>query len=495
MGINRLNLSTLLLYKYTTMELIFSMFFLLVVLFLSTLLFFFNRSKRESCRSSLKLPPGQWGWPIIGESLEYLNSGLRGVPEKFVQERMKKFSTAIFKTSLLMEPTAVVCGPGGNKLLFANEDKLVTTWFPSTINKIFPTTAVSTGSEEGKIVRKMFEGVINPGTLQMYAAKMDFIAKQHFKIYWDNNTDVKVSPLAKMYTITVACKLFVNVDDPVQVAKFSRLFTILAAGFVSMPIDLPGTPLNKAIKAANDIRNDLYEIIRQRKVDLAENKESVPQDILTHILLQNGEYAPLYVADKLLGLLMGGYNTVTSVITFIVKYLAELPHIYDEVLNEQMEILKTKKEGELLNREDIQKMRYSWNVACEVMRLTPPFQGAFREALTDFSYAGFSIPKGWKLYWSTYSTHINANYFPNPKTFDPSRFEGIGPAPYTYVPFGGGPRMCPGKDYSRLVILVFMHNIITKFKWNAVLSDEKIIVDPVPMPAKGFPIQLQPQCP
>ena len=97
-----------------------------------------------------------------------------------------------------------------------------------------------------------------------------------------------------------------------------------------------------------------------------------------------------------------------------------------------------------------------------------------------------------QLHWNVNSTHKNAECFPEPEKFDPARFEGNGPAPYTFVPFGGGPRMCPGKEYARLEILVFMHNVMKKFNWEKLLPDEKIIVDPLPMPAKELPVRQLP---
>lgn len=74
--------------------------------------------------------------------------------------------------------------------------------------------------------------------------------------------------------------------------------------------------------------------------------------------------------------------------------------------------------------------------------------------------------------------------------FDPSRFEEAGPAPFTYVPFGGGPRMCLGKEYARLEILIFVYNVVRRFRWNVVNGDEKIAYDPMPTPVEGLPIHL-----
>ncbi|KAK6944637.1 Cytochrome P450 [Dillenia turbinata] len=477
------------------MELFF--LYLLLIFLLSvflTLQYLFY--KHKSHYTAANLPPGKTGWPVVGESLEFLSTGWKGYPEKFIFDRMTKYSSDVFKTSLFGQPAAVLCGPAGNKFLFSNENKHVTAWWPDSVNKIFPSSLQTDSKEEAKKMRKLMPQFFKPEALQRYIGIMDNIAQRHFASGWENKDEIVVYPLAKRYTFWLACRLFLSIDDPNHVAKFADPFNLLASGIFSIPVDLPGTAFNKGIKASNFIRKELRAIIKQRKLDLAENKASPTQDILSHMLLtcdENGQYmSELDIADKILGLLIGGHDTASAAITFIIKFLAELPEIYDEVYKEQMEIAKSKKEGELLNWEDIQKMRYSWNVACEVMRLAPPLQGAFREALNDFIFNGFSIPKGWKLYWSANSTHKNPNYFLDPEKFDPSRFDGTGPAPYTFVPFGGGPRMCPGKEYARLEILVFMHNVVKRYKWEKLLPEEKIVVDPMPIPAKGLPIRLHP---
>ncbi|QCE12636.1 Cytochrome P450 [Vigna unguiculata] len=475
----------------------------LLLLFVSlvSLSFFFLFYRHNAARSSIaKLPPGNMGFPVIGESIEFLSLGWKGHPEKFIYERMAKYSSKVFKTSLFGERTVMVCGAACNKFLFSNENKLVMSWWPDNVNKIFPSSLETNSKVEAKKLRHMLPQFLSAQALQRYIGIMDTVAQRHFALEWENNTSVTVFPLAKRYTFWVACRLFISVDDPMQVEKLLESFNKIAPGIMSVPIDLPGTPFNRAIKASKFIKEKLLKIMRERREELANGTASQTQDILSHMLSscdENGQYmTENLIADKILGLLIGGHDTASSACTFVVKYLADLPpNIYENVYREQMEIAKSKAPGELLNWEDIQKMKYSWNVACEVMRLAPPLQGAFREAMDDFVFNGFSIPKGWKLYWSASSTHRNPECFAEPEKFDPSRFEGTGPAPYTYVPFGGGPRMCPGKEYARMEILVFMHNLVKRFKWEAIIPDENIFIDPMPVPAKGLPVRLYPHQP
>lgn len=114
----------------------YSILFLLTVVFLGSTYFILKR--RNS--SIKKLPPGSFGWPFVGETLEFLYKS----PEIFITERVKKYTSDVFKTKILGEATVIFCGPAANKFIIANESKLVKVWHPPSQRKLFGMDQVTT---------------------------------------------------------------------------------------------------------------------------------------------------------------------------------------------------------------------------------------------------------------------------------------------------------------------------------------------------------------
>ncbi|XP_057793546.1 beta-amyrin 6-beta-monooxygenase-like [Salvia miltiorrhiza] len=466
--------------------------YLLPLLLLPFSLYLFSIIRRKSSDDRKNLPPGSRGWPVVGENIKFALLG----PEKFIKDRMEKHSPEVFQTSLLGERVATFCGAKGNKFLFTNGNKLVTSWWPQSMKKVlsFPEFVDSNLKVDSALKRTLHRDVFTPEALKRHVAVMDALAREHLERHWKPNSVVKVLGLSRKYTFELACRVFLSEVDPVRIQKLSDPFNMVSEGMISVPLDLPGTAYNRAIKGGKLVREELMRIIQERRKELMEKPER--RDLLSKmLLLRDDDGRPLnekQICNDIIGSLVASYDTTSSALTSVINYLAQLPHIYNQVFKEQMAIAESKGPNELLTWDDIEKMKYSWNVVRESMRLTPPAAGAFREATTEFSYAGFTIPKGWKTFWTVHSSHKNPDYFPEPERFDPSRFEGSGPPPYTFVPFGGGPRMCAGREYARLEMLVMMHNVVTRFKLEKVIPNEKINYHASPTPVYGLPLHLHP---
>ncbi|KAL8059837.1 hypothetical protein ABFX02_03G112800 [Erythranthe guttata] len=469
---------------------------LVLLLPLSIYLLLFIR-KTGITESRKTLPPGSNGWPMLGENMAFAFSG----PHKFVEDRMRKYSPHVFRTSLLGEKNiSIFCGAQGNKFIYTNEQKLLTSWWPQSMKKaLLFSESVQSNTNIGisALKRSLHREIFKPEAFKRYIPAMDALARDHLDHHWIPNSTVEIFHMSKKYTFELACRLFMSVVDPVQINKLSDPFTFVTDGMLSMPVNLPGTAYNHAIEKGETVKREVVNIVTKRRNELMMNKETEGRDLLSTMLLATDEdgrfLSETEVSNIIIGYLAASFLTTSSAVSVVMNYLAELPHVYEKVFKEQTEIAKSKKPDELLTWEDIEKMKYSWNVARESFRLMPPAQGAFRETTKEFTYAGFTIPKGSKILWTVHSTHKNPDYFPEPEKFDPTRFEGSGPAPYTYLPFGGGPRMCPGVEYARLEVLVFVHNVVTRFKLEKAIPNEKVVIHASAIPAHGLPVHLHPR--
>ncbi|KAI6698466.1 hypothetical protein NL676_018585 [Syzygium grande] len=402
-----------------------------------------------------KLPPGSFGWPIIGESLEFLRSQHEGRPEKFIQDRMSKYNSPVFKTSVLGEPMVILCGPAGNKFLFSNEGKKVALWWPSSVRKLMGRCLVAKAGVEARLDKKLLMsffnlealmrsvGVIDEATkdhlrthwedkllrwinngapikkgklnsvdkkllmsffnleaLMRSVGVIDEATKDHLRTHWEGKDQLEAYSTLKQHTFELACRLFMSITDPQLVSRLAEHFHVFLRGVIDLPINVPGTKFYRAKKAADSIRKELQVLVKQRRMELEKKTASPSQDLMSHLIAngdENGKLMPeVEIINNMLNLLFAGHDTSTSTLVLIIKYLSELPHVLEKFIAEQREIAASKAREELLQWEDLQKMRYSWNVISEVMRMSAPVIGSFRQALVDFTYEGYTIPKGWK---------------------------------------------------------------------------------------------------
>ncbi|KAM5578316.1 beta-amyrin 28-monooxygenase-like [Rosa sericea] len=470
---------------------------LLAIFTTTTLAFLFSAYKSKSHEKSINLPPGSFGWPIIGETFAFLHND----HEKFVGDRMKKYSSKIFKTKILGERTVVLCGTAGHKFVASNEEKLFAAWRPHSMQKLFRSSYQKAASTI--MLRQMEKHVSQaPGFLRAealvgYVAAMDSMVLDHLKTHWDGKQVVEAHRLTQLLVLTLSAKSFMGLEDHCRIDKLAELMDTMMPALHTIPVNIPGTAFHRAMKAAPAAREIIQSFIKEKKEVMASTGNKM-HDFLSYMIATadpvTGRFMPENeIADKIMGIVAASFNSPAMTTTFIVKFLGERPDIYDKVRIEQLEILKSKKSGEALNWDDMQKMKYSWNVALEAMRLIPPLQGTFREAAKDFTYQGYTIPKGWKVYWTVSTTNMNPEYFPAPEEFDPTRFEKATPPPYTNIPFGSGPRICPGMDYARLQILSFMHHLVIRFKWELVNPNCKITGGMNPFPVDGLKVRLQAQ--
>jgi cytochrome P450 len=88
-------------------------------------------------------------------------------------------------------------------------------------------------------------------------------------------------------------------------------------------------------------------------------------------------------------------------------------------------------------------------------------------ARASFTWTGYTIPAGTVVLYSPFVSHRLADQFPDPGRFRPERFDPAGgatPAPYAYIPFGGGGRACLGAGFAMMEIRTVLAMILQRYR-------------------------------
>ncbi|KAK6158143.1 hypothetical protein DH2020_005457 [Rehmannia glutinosa] len=124
----------------------------------------------------------------------------------------------------------------------------------------------------------------------------------------------------------------------------------------------------------------------------------------------------------------------------------------------------------------------------ETVRLANIVPGIFRKALREIKFKEYTIPAGWAVMVCPPAVHLNPTRYKDPLDFNPWRWEAridTNGASRNFMAFGGGMRFCVGTDFTKVQMAVFLHCLVTKYKWKAVKGGDILRTPGLQFP-KGF---------
>ncbi|XP_010070515.2 taxadiene 5-alpha hydroxylase [Eucalyptus grandis] len=463
-------------------------------------LFLLLKLKQKCVSTKHKLPPGQMGIPWLGETMDFYRAQQANrLFEDFVQPRMGRHGK-IFKTRLMGSPTVIVSGAEANRFFLSSEFKLViSSWPSSSVQLMGKNSIMQKHGEQHRHIHGLVASSLGSASAGSLVPKLSKLVQRHLDAHWSGQERINLYHFTKNLTFHIVFECLLGIDvEPGMPEIFERILE----GVFMPAVNVPGTKFSRAMRARKEIESLFVRVVRKKKEELERensvgggggNKEGEAVLLPRYVAaMLRGEMSEEEVIDNMVLMVFGAQDTTSFAIAMTFRMLAQHPHCYQLLLKEHMDFKSRKRGGEDINGEDIKKMSYTWKVARETLRLFPPIFGSFREAIVDIDYEGFTIPKGWKVLWTTYGTHLDPEHFPDPTRFDPDRFDEAMP-PYVYMPFGGGPRVCAGSQLARMNILVLLHHVATRYDWSLIHPDEPVTSNPLPYPVHGMPIRISPK--
>lgn len=436
-------------------------------------------------KSSLPLPPGDTGLPLIGETLNFF------LDRNFAQKKSAKHGK-IYKTNIFGNPTVTMIGADANEFLFRNENRYVVSIWPKTTRILLGKMSLAVRDGEFHTSRRrLLAQAFQPRALDSYIPTMERITNQYLDKWLKMETLTWYSEL-RNYTFDIACSLLVGTENASQ-TPLAEYFETWCQGLFSLAINLPWTSFGKALKCREKLLVEIEKIIVNRQQQPSQNNDAL--DILLNAQDEEGNNLTLEeLKDQILLLLFAGHETLTSAITSFCLLMPQHPDILQKVRAEQDKFKVT----ESFTREDLKEMTYLEQVLKEVLRLIPPVGGGFRKVIQGFEYEGYYIPQDWTIQYQILQTHKQPDVFPNYKIFDPERFspENIADKQknFGYVPFGGGLRECLGKEFAKLEMRIFASLLVQKCQWELLPEQNlELVVMPSPKPKDGLKINISKQ--
>ncbi|KAK4383230.1 3-epi-6-deoxocathasterone 23-monooxygenase CYP90C1 [Sesamum angolense] len=448
-----------------------------------------RRDEVERNGGGFAVPRGSWGWPLIGETLEFIACGYTSKPVSFMDRRKSLYGN-VFRTHILGKAIVVSTDAEVNRMILQNHGNAFIPCYPKSITELLGKSSIlqMNGSLHKRVHALIGVFLKSPQFKARITRDIENVIRVSLSNWMNKSCQVYVQDETKKITFEILVQVLLSVGPGEEMNFLKREFEEFIKGLICLPIKFPGTRLYKSLKAKERLLKMVNKIIKERKNAMQKTEENGPPNDAIDVLLRDTGYSdemqqrrlPLdFISGNIIEMMIPGEETVPTAMTLAVKFLIDNPVALAHLVDENME---------LKNR----KTRHVKNILGQITCLCHLLKIRSFTTSAHHTFSGYLIPKGWCVLASFSSIHMDEMNYENPYEFDPWRWKKVGAAVSSnlFTPFGGGQRLCPGLELSRLEISIFLHHLVTTYRWAA--EKDEIIYFPTVRMKRKLPITIMP---
>jgi cytochrome P450 len=379
-------------------------------------------------------------------------------PLKVMAERVGRF----FQIPLPGFKPYVVFGPEANRKVLVTERERVLWRNHDPVTDLLRRGVLITDGEEHDHYRRLMEPSLHPGQLDGYT---DLILAQTERVAatWQDGQTVDMLVESRKIALLVIMQALFSVDvwdDLPKIWKpILKAIEFISPGAWIIWRKLPRPGYRKTLLALDEY---LHKIITQRRTSNFEYSNTRPSasegypDLLQHLI--DAGLDDDTIRDQMLTMLIAGHDTSTALLAWVFAMLGQHPEIHRRLVAD----LAKDERPPLLDQ-----------VIKETLRLYPPIHIGNRMAAQEMDFDGGRVPDGARLFYSIYLTQRDPEIWDNADKFRPERFErGRKTPPFSYIPFGGGPRACIGAAFSQAEARLVLAYLLKNFDFTPLNADK-----------------------